>query len=159
MEWKLRKQYALTGFFLGFAIGVCAAFGQLAFTSKSLRGKLMPYSLGICSVFFSLSGYKIGRKQGEEADIEEALGLNRASTEFFKEGRFWIAETRWYDRAGQEYFLKTCKDTNGSLCSYFNGAISTNHNLNSGSNQNVTRYHKLEIGKFFRHLKDNFPRE
>jgi hypothetical protein len=95
-------------------------------------------------------------KERREKAAKSSLGLNQETTREFKEGRYWVNETRWTDfRDHTEHLLRTAKNKDGQITSIWNGVEFMNHNEKS-ANQNVipTSHHIAKSQLFSKLIAD-----
>lgn len=73
-----------------------------------------------------------------------------------QQGRVWIAITQWTDKDGVEYSLITGQAQDKTLISQLNKVMIYNHEIKSGSNVNVSKFHKQARNKTFEKQKREY---
>lgn len=75
-----------------------------------------------------------------EQRAKQHLGLDKAVTDQFKEGRYWVAETKWTD-GHIEHSLRTAKNKEGQLTSIYDTVEFIDHNQSSAAQDIVRTSH------------------
>lgn len=151
--------YALGFGIIGLVIGAIAGIGETRYYKKSQRATVLPIAVILCGGAFAVIGAGIGYATGEDERKRRSIGLDAATTEFFKQGRFWVAVTRWrHPDTGAESSIKTGKNQHGELQSNFNhnGQLHViTHGVYSGSQVNVQKAHNVAINNYYKFLKES----
>lgn len=147
------SKYALNGLFAGVIIGALVGLGSLYYVKNSSKGLLFPISVCVGAVLGGAIGYTKGASLGKEADIEIALGIDKAVEQLVPNGKGWIAVTEWQDIEGRKHKLLTGQTEDKMLITEYNDELLSNHEIKSGSKVNVTRYHNETRSALFAQLK------
>lgn len=124
---------------------------------KSQKNAVFKPVIVISAIGAAFVGIRIGSKIGKSKYIEDQLGLNAISEGLIQQGRYWIAVSKWTNkRTGKENVLYTGKSESGILVSEYNGTIAFNHQINSGSKINVTKFHKIARTQILQQEREHF---
>jgi hypothetical protein len=153
-----KSNYRTTGVIIGLLVGLFFGLGIINQTKKSQRSNILIYAISLSSLIGIIGGYRIGSKLDQEEFIEDQLGINKTNTEFYKNGRSWIASTKWVDLEKNSHSISTGQNSNKVLVTEYNNEVIYTHEINSGSKINVDKYHKAACNQIFKKLKDEFKR-
>lgn len=154
---KIQYEAIITGFLIGALIGALAGFGELQWIKKSQREIMLLPLISISAVVGSIAGISIFLKTEKKRYVDKRLGISDAANELYKNGRFWIASTKWFDNtSGKNNELFTGRDKDGNLVSEMNGLTILDHKIRSGSKANVTKYHEQVKQTVFKTLREQF---
>ncbi len=112
------------------------------------------YAISSGVILGLLGGYNIGAKLDLETHMEQVLGFDKVVTEYFQSGRSWIASSKWTDLKSNTYSLLIGKSSTKDLVSQLNDDVIMNHTIQSGSNVNVEKYHRIACNHIFKTLKE-----
>jgi hypothetical protein len=148
--------YSIAGLFIGLLLGFMVGLGESNYYKKSQREYATPILSLVFGAIFAVSGAGIGYKIGSDIRKEEILGIDKIKTDFQKHGRFWLAKSEWIDtRNNIRHKMITQKSSSGELSSTFNDREIFRHNINSGSLQNVKKFHTLALKTIFQRQKSS----
>src|SRR5688500_18788449 len=103
---------ALIGLFIGLLFGI----GVLYTVKKRQKESLMLPSMAIFGGIGLVWGLKVGYSIGTDDKKVTLLGINTAQTNYFKQGRSWVAITKWIEPATKkENVLVTGKSDSGEV--------------------------------------------
>lgn len=149
--------YALGFGIIGLLIGVLAGVGETRYYKKSQREDILPINMIVCGSVFAVVGAALGFSLGDNERKEKTLGLNTAATDYYKQGRYWTAMTKWIDpESRRQCIISTNKDQSGELVSVLNykgERSSLRHSIYSGSQINVQKAHSAAIQYYWKQLK------
>jgi hypothetical protein len=151
-----KRDYRIAGVIIGGIIGVLVGFGAISQIKKSQREKTISITIIAGSILGISIGYKIGSKIDNEIWIENELGIDQAKSEFIKVGKGWVISTQWTDSKNNSYTLLTGQASNKTLISQLNDELFLNHNINSGSKVNVSKFHKIAQQQIYKKLKETY---
>jgi hypothetical protein len=149
--------YSIFGLIIGAILGSLIGFGELNYQKKSARQTAFPILLVGGAIIGSITGVAIGFKYGTKKHIDEITGIDKITTKYYKQGRFWIGISEWKDSRKQEKeMLTTAKADNNILVTALNNKIILSHEINSGSQVNVEKFHKKSLTAVTEVIRSNF---
>lgn len=149
-------EYGIGGLVIGAILGILAAFGALNMTKASMRGTMLLPALGICGIGFAAMGYVKGSSLGRAVDLEIKLGHDKLQENIYQQGQVWVAITEWTSMENQTYKLITGQTKDKLVISQLNDKLVMNHELNSGSQVNVVKFHKEARNYIFNQQKAQY---
>jgi hypothetical protein len=153
---KKQFEYGVYGLLIGLVLGALIGFAELNWIKKSQRHVVAVPMMIVTAIIVSIGGYGIGNKNGKRIYIEEKLGIDKASHEYCREGRYWIGRTTWKDHRQERPYRIETKRIDGNLCSCFNGQVFRYHGIPNANQQTVPRYHKETVQDVFNRLFDGY---
>ncbi len=151
-----KSVFRTTCVIIGLLIGLLVGFGIINQTKNSQRSTVSIYAFSVCALLGVIGGYRIGLNLDKNDYIEKQLGINKTITEYYKNGRSWIASTKWVDNKNNNHSIFTGQNPEKVLVSELNNEIIFNHEIHSGSKDNVDKFHKAACIQIFKKLKDEF---
>ncbi len=86
--------------------------------------------------------------------MKTELGIDTMQERIYQKGRVWVAITKWTNRKSNvEYQLITGQTEEKVLITKLNDEVVFKHEIKSGSNENVTKYHRWARNEIFRQQK------
>ena len=146
-----------TGTFIGIILGIAAGFGimyQIKTSQHSLQ--MTMFAIGISVVIFGFAGFSYGKRLDDQLQLEKDLGHDKLTENIVQQGRVWVAITEWTNKDGVEYALITGQTQDKTLISQLNKVMVYNHEIKSGSNVNVSKYHRLARKEIFEKQKREY---
>jgi len=136
--------YAFIGLVIGLILGSVVGFGELTFIKKSQREGIAAILVSVTAIIGGAIGAKLGYSVGRDEVKSDKLGLSKISDQAFKDGRFWVAVSKWVDPStGAEHILRTGRSNIKVLVSDLDGEIIINHGLEGANKTNVFKCHNL----------------
>jgi hypothetical protein len=151
-----KSVFRTTGVIIGLLVGSLIGLGIINQSKKSQRPNIAIYAISIGAIFGIIGGYRLGLKLDQQEYIEEQLGINKANTEYLKNGKSWIASTIWVDSQNNKHTILTGQNPDKILISTLNNEVIYNHEINSGSKVNVEKFHKAACSQIYKKLEDEF---
>ena len=156
---KKQFEYGMFGLLIGIVAGVLLGVGELNWIKKSQRSIMIWPVIAVTVLVTSITGYGIGSKRGKQIYIESKLGIDKASNQYFKDGRYWVGITTWVDWRHENPFTIETKRIDGILCSSFNSQVFRNHGIPNANQQTVPKYHKQAVQEVFDKLVDGYTED
>ena len=153
----MKVKYALSGLLIGILIGFIIGFGELGMIKKFQRTQIILVGVGLEVGIFGIVGYSIGNNLGRNIDIENELGISEKEERMHQQGTVWVAITRWTNKRDNILFeLITGQTEQKILISQLNEKMIFNHQIASGSKNNVAKFHKLAMQEIFTQQKKDY---
>ena len=150
---KKKYQFRIIFSIVGLIIGLLISAGILNQTKKSQRQATFLYAITGGMLIGIIGGYLAGDKYDTDDYKDEVLGIKKAVTEYYKNGRSWIIQTKSTDSNDKQYLLLTGQDTKNILVSQLNDETIINHEIESGSKVNVEKHHQSARNYVFDKLR------
>jgi|LakMenEpi03Aug12_release.lakeMendotaPanAssembly.Ray.scaffolds.fasta_scaffold611117_2 hypothetical protein len=139
---KKNTEFRLICSVVGIVIGAFIGGGIISQTKKSQRSSISAIAIAGGTLVGLIGGYRLGDKLDTEAYFDELLGIKKAETEYYKNGRSWSMQTIWTDSESKQYVLETSQNYSKVLVTKLNNEVIMNHEIQSGSKVNVEKYHQ-----------------
>jgi hypothetical protein len=147
---KMKLEYGIYGLLLGAGLGIVLGLSQLYYFKRSIANKYGSEMIVATSVLLSIVGYTRGNKIGEMSYIKNEIGEADSSTNFIKDGKYWVGVTDWIDkRSNIQYRLLTARSNQKYIVSALDNKVILKHEEISASKVTIPKLHEKAKQEIF----------
>ena len=142
---------------MGALLGIFIFYGLLFYTKKSVVQEIRLFGTVFSLIVGAILGVKKGVSLGEKEFIMNVIGQNECTTNFIKDGKFWVGVSEWTDkRLNTQYKLLTARSNKKYIVSALDNRIIIKHNETSASKITIPKLHENAKKTIFKQISEHY---